>query len=307
MDDGRDAFLDMLSVERGAATRTRRAYEKDLNAAAAFLAARGVALQDAARGDLEAYLADMAAHALAPTTAARRLSALRQYFGFLQAERWRRDDPTEAIESPKRGRALPKIMSRDDVEALMSVAEAQAQSGEARAVRMAAMLEILYGSGLRVSELVSLPRAAFAEDRGWIIVRGKGGKERLAPISGAARAAVDRYLPLRETFLPARKTHAEDNSYLFPSHGKSGHVTTSRFAQLLSDLGRAVLQRPISPHVLRHAFATHLLEGGADLRAVQRLLGHADIATTEIYTHVVQARLDALVRDHHPLAQEEEV
>jgi integrase/recombinase XerD len=294
-----EAFLEMMAAERGAAANTLRAYELDLADASGYLAARGRSLADAGPEDIEAYFAAMGARGLAPATAARRRSAARQFYRFVLGEAWRGDDPTRRLEAPKAGRPLPKILTRQDVDRL--IAAAAARDGAAGA-RLAAMVEILYASGLRVSELVALPLAAVARDPAYVIVKGKGGKERLAPLNGAARAAIKTYLAVRQGFLVKG---ARDNPWLFPSRGEQGRLTTRRFAQMLDETAAAAGIDParISPHVLRHAFATHLLEGGADLRVVQTLLGHADIATTQIYTHVTQDRLREVVESKHPLSR----
>ncbi len=290
-----EAFIEMIVAERGASPNTVAAYERDLKDFSDHLKRRTP--QDATAGDIRRYLDRMAADGLAPKTAARRLSALRQFYRFLHAEGMREDDPTTAVDMPRLGRALPKLLSEDEVDALLDAA--RARSG-AEAVRLLAMVEILYATGLRVSELVGLPLSAVARDPRLVLVRGKGGKERLVPLSEPARAALDAYLDIRARFLPAGRS-----DHLFPSRGRRGHLTRERFAQLLKELAleAGIDPRKVSPHVLRHAFATHLLNRGADLRSVQKMLGHADISTTQIYTHVLEARLKALVETHHPLAR----
>ena len=237
-----------------------------------------------------------------PPTAARRRAAVRQFYRFVLEEGWRTDDPTCRIESPKLGRPLPKILTRDEASRLI---EAAAAKDGAAGARLAAMVELLYASGLRVSELTALPLGPFLRDPAHLIVRGKGGKERLAPLNGAARSAVKAYLPIRATFLPKG---VKASPWLFPSRGRGGRLTARRFAQLLDEAAVAAGLDPakVSPHVLRHAFATHLLEGGADLRVVQTLLGHADIATTQIYTHVALDRLREVVETKHPLSRARE-
>jgi len=292
-----EAFLEMMAVERGAARNTLEAYRRDLDDFAGFLAASG---RDPAGADtalVRRYLAGLAAAGRAPGTARRRLSALRQFHRFLVEEAVREDDPTAIIDGPRRGRSLPGVLSEAEVEALL--AGAGRMKGR-RGARMRALLEVLYAAGLRVSELVSLPYAAAARDPRFLLVRGKGGKERLAPLTDDARAAVAAYLVHRPAFM-RREGSAH---WLFPSRGVAGHLTRQRFAQMLKALALEVGLDPsrVSPHVLRHAFASHLLAHGADLRSVQQLLGHADISTTQIYTHVLGERLSALVRDHHPLA-----
>ena len=294
-----EAFLEMMAAERAAAANTLTAYAKDLADVRGFLARRGRDLGSAAPEDLEAYFHDLSDRGLAAATAARRRSATRQLFRFVLEEGWRADDPTRRVEAPRLGRPLPKILTRD--EALRLIEAAAARDGAAGA-RLAAMVELLYASGLRVSELTALPLAPFLQDQAYLIVRGKGGKERLAPLNEAARTAVRAYLPFRATFLPRG---VKASPWLFPSRGRGGRLTARRFAQLLDEAAVAAGLDPakVSPHVLRHAFATHLLEGGADLRVVQTLLGHVDIATTQIYTHVTQDRLREVVETKHPLAR----
>jgi len=291
-----EAFLEMLAAERGAARLTLEAYQGDLAAAAQFLGA--TAIERATTEELRRYLAGLERRRLAPRTAARRLSALRQFFRFLVVDGRRADDPAAALDAPRVGRALPKLVSPR--EAAQLLAAARRRSG-AEGVRLVALLELLYGAGLRVSELVGLPLAALRGDRRTLIVRGKGEKERLVPLGEPARTALAAYLEVRATFLRPGAT----SRHLFPSRGADGHLTRRRCGQLLKALALEAGLDParLSPHVLRHAFATHLLEGGADLRSVQVMLGHSDIATTQIYTHVAGERLKQLVREHHPLAR----
>ncbi len=303
-----ESFLEMLAAERGAAANTRQAYERDLNHFGTFLEARGKAIDHAGVEDLRAYFGHLEAAGMAPRTAARRLSALRQFHRFLFAEGLRADDPTAAIDSPRRGRSLPKVLNEAEVERLLSAARARPG---AEGARLAALLELLYATGMRVSELVGLPLSALARDPRVLIVRGKGGKERMIPLSEPAREAVKRYRAVRapgrrrgaETRVRAREARAR--KWLFPSWGATGHLSRQRVAQMLKHLAAEAGIDPakVSPHVLRHAFASHLLDHGADLRSVQKMLGHADISTTQIYTHVLDERLKALVRDHHPLAR----
>ncbi|MFM6950960.1 MAG: tyrosine recombinase [Novosphingobium sp.] len=283
-----DAFLAMLAAERGAAANTLAAYRRDLETAEEIIGP----LTGATRDDL-ARLAG-AWSDLAPSSLARKCSALRQCFGFLVDEGWRGDDPSPALPRPRTRRPLPRILGHGDVEALFQTAEAEAEGDRPEAVRLLALLELLYGSGLRASELVSLPLNAVPRDAPFLNITGKGGQQRLVPVSTRARQALSRWLALR----------GDKGRLLFPSTGKSGHLTRVRLFQLLRELAlRAGLDpERVSPHVLRHAFATHLLEGGADLRVLQTLLGHADIATTQIYTHVDSARLVELVNARHPLA-----
>jgi integrase/recombinase XerD len=294
-----EAFLEMMSAERAAARNTLLAYGKDLADAHAFTRARGAALEAAGAEDVEAYFIDLSRRGLSAATAARRRAAVRQFFRFACEEGWREDDPSRRVDAPKKPRPLPKILSREEVERLIAAAAAL---GEAEGARLACMLEVLYAAGLRVSELTALPLQALARDPAYLMVRGKGGKERLAPLNGEARAAVKAYLAHRPSFLPRGD---KANPYAFPSHGASRRVTPRRVAQLLDEAAvRAGIDPArVSPHVLRHAFATHLLEGGADLRAVQTLLGHADIATTQVYTHVTGDRLRRTVESAHPLAK----
>jgi len=294
-----EAFLEMMAAERGASPNTLRAYANDLADVSRFLAGRGRDPASATAEDVEAYFADVGSRGLSAATAARRRSAARQFYRFVLGETWRADDPTRRVEAPKTGRPLPKILTREEVDAL--IIAAAARDGAAGA-RLAAMVEILYASGLRISELVALPLAAFAHDPAYLMVRGKGAKERLAPLNEAARAAIKTYLTVRAGFIPKG---AKANPWLFASGARGGHLSARRFAQLLDEAAGAAGIDParVSPHVLRHAFATHLLEGGADLRVVQTLLGHADIATTQIYTHVTQDRLRAVVESKHPLAR----
>ena len=285
-----DRFLEMMSAERGASRNTILAYRRDLKQAAELV--RG-SLGAADAAALRALMAEY--RTLAASSAARKLSALRQFFAFLEDEGERTDNPALDIARPATRRPLPRILSHGDVDRLFAQAseEAAGEAAPANAMRMLLLLELLYGSGLRASELVSLPRRAVAGERQFLIVRGKGDKERLVPLSDRAREALDRWLPLL----------ADGTSWLFPS-GKA-HVSRVRLFQMLRELAARAGIDPagVSPHVLRHAFATHLLEGGADLRALQMMLGHADIATTEIYTHVDSRRLVELVNRRHPLAQ----
>ena len=302
---GVDAFLDMLIGERGVAANTSAAYAADLADLAAFLGATPP--EDATTDHLRAYFAGLHAgkNPTAPRTVGRRLSAFRQFYRFLLSEDRRQDDPSSAIDAPKLGRPLPKLLSETEVGGLIAPV-ADALGGETasdpQALRFALLVELLYGSGLRVSELVGLPMTALGRDARILAVKGKGGKDRLVPVSEPARAALEAYLAVRRSFIPGR----ESSPWLFPSGAsRLGYLTRQRFAQLLKERALAAGLDParVSPHVLRHAFATHLLDHGADLRAVQKMLGHADIATTEIYTHVAGERLQRVVRSHHPLAK----
>jgi integrase/recombinase XerD len=297
-----EAFLDMMVAERGCSHNTLDAYRRDLVAFESWLARTGSSAQTASREQLRRYLGHLAAKGGAPSSQARRLSALRQYYGFLYAEGWRDDDPTSAIESPRRAQALPKILSHGEVEALIDAARNEAAASP-EGLRLLCMIEILYAAGLRVSELVTLPVSAARSRDGFFFVKGKGGKERLVPVNPAARQALAAWLDVRAEFEPEA---ARGNSrYLFPSSGRQGHLTRRRCHQLLKALALKAGIDPerLSPHVMRHAFATHLVEGGADLRSVQTLLGHAEIATTQIYTHVASERLKATVTAAHPLAR----
>ena len=302
-----DAFLEMMAAERGASDNTLAAYQRDLEGWDAALMKTKSSILTCGTGALEAILANWAKAGLAPSTAARKLSALKQFCLFAQMDGLRKDNPAHSLRGPKQGRGLPKILSHDDIDALFQTVEADTS---VKGLRLRTQLEILYAGGLRVSELVSLKLTAAArviqdDASPCLIIKGKGNRERLIPLTGAAIRAIEDWLNARETTLPKSALAKERaQMFLFPSSGKSGHMTRERFAQLLKQLARdaGLDAARISPHTLRHAFATHLLERGADLRAVQTLLGHADIATTQIYTHVLDAQLQQLVEDHHPLA-----
>jgi len=295
-----EAFLDMMSAERGASANTLDAYRRDLEQLDAFLAKTSSSARKATRDDIKRYLAHLSRMKTAASSQARRLSSLRQYFGFLYAEGHRKDDPTSIIETPRRARPLPKVLSRDDVEALIQAAESSGEPPES--VRLLCIVELLYSSGLRVSELVTLPLAGVRRADGLLLVKGKGGKERIVPLGETARDAIARYVDVRHEFL---RDGDAANRFLFPSRGADRHLTRRRCHQLLKELALKAGIDPdkLSPHVLRHAFATHLVEGGADLRSVQTMLGHADIATTQIYTHVASERLKQTVLTAHPLAK----
>ncbi len=302
-----EAFLEMMSAERGAAVNTLQSYERDLMDAQGFMARRGTVLTRAATADLTAYLGSLAAEGFKASSQARRLSALRQFFKFLYAEGLRGDDPTGVLDSPKKGRALPKIMSVDEVSRLLE--QASREAGEAgpeqlSRARMLALLEMLYATGMRVSELVSLPARVQEVDERFLTIKGKGGKERLVPLSRSAMAALKSYAGLKSA--AAAVGQGEESPWLFPSAAKQGYLPRQVFARDLKDLAIRAGLTPskISPHVLRHAFASHLLQNGADLRVVQELLGHSDISTTQIYTHVLDERLRDLVETHHPLAKQ---
>lgn len=300
-----ELFLDMLTTERGASANTLDAYRRDLKDYAAFLAGKKRTIAAAATDDIRGYLAALTKRKLASSSVARRLSAIRQLHRFLYAEGMRKDDPAAVLEGPRRGRPLPKILSVEEVTKLLEAAHAQAGRAEAkpgerlRASRMVCLLEVLYATGLRVSELIALPGAAARGESGVIIVRGKGGKERMVPLGEAARRAMEEY---RRQCVDA----GIESRWMFPSFGDSGHVTRQHVGRELKMLAASagIEPRKMSPHVLRHAFASHLLANGADLRIVQALLGHADVSTTQIYTHVLDERLKNMVRDLHPLADE---
>jgi integrase/recombinase XerD len=302
------AFLEMLTAEKGASANTVDAYRRDLADFSGYLGGAGVAIAAAGKADLSRYLQSLSAAGLKPASRARRLSAVRQLYKFLEAEGVVGESPVEGIATPARQRALPKTLSVDEVDRLIAAAAGAIQglSGRdlVRAVRHHCLLEMLYATGMRVSELVSLPRSVLKGDPRLLSITGKGGRERLVPLNTSARAALERYLSLgadpADGVSPMIATR-----YLFPSRGDAGHLTRQRFAQDLKETAvRAGLDpERVSPHVLRHAFASHLLDRGADLRSVQSLLGHADISTTEIYTHVLEERLKRLVNEHHPLAK----
>ncbi|CAA7613142.1 Tyrosine recombinase XerD [Candidatus Terasakiella magnetica] len=293
-----EAFLEIMAAERGAAANTLDAYGRDLEEFEDFLARRGTAPESADTTAIRAWLAEQVACGMAARTQARRLSCIRQFYGFLFAEGRRPDNPTTNVDAPRLGRPLPKYLSEEEVTALLDAARAlENEAG----ILMTALLETLYATGLRVSELISLPASVVARDPSVLVVRGKGGKERMVPLSDPARAALLAWRNIRDATQPKK---SPPSRWLFPSHGASGHLTRSGFAKMLVrvamaaglDIGR------VSPHVLRHSFASHLLAGGADLRSVQQMLGHADIATTEIYTHIQDEQRTRLVRQHHPLA-----
>ena len=295
-----DAFLEMMSAERGAAKNTIEAYRRDLSDYAGFLGKRGTGPALASREQVLAYLAFLEAQGIVAASSARKLSAIRQFHKFLCADNFRADDPTRIVASPRARRALPKVLSIAEVDRLLGLAEAEAgedrsTKGEAAALRLYLLLELLYATGMRVSELVGLKRSAVMRDASYLTIKGKGGKERIVPVNDRARDAIKAYVA---TLPPG--------GWLFPAKGEDGHLSRQVFARDLKGLaGRAGIGATrISPHVLRHAFASHLLAGGADLRVVQTLLGHADISTTQIYTHVLDEKLKTLVETHHPLADQ---
>lgn len=305
-----DGFLNMLASERNAAQNTVFAYQRDLADISKYLEERNMSIDKSRTDDLRNYLAYLSALPnkglrganVAVRTIARRLSAMRQYFQYLIGEGLRKDDPTSNIESPKQTRTLPKILSEDQVTNLIQTAsKKKGPDGK----RLVTLLEVLYATGLRVSELVGLPLSAISADRRSIMIKGKSGKERVMPLSEPARRALNAYLEVRHLFiLPGRE--AVQKKWLFPSRtSEKGHLTRQRFAQILKDLGddAGMELGAVSPHVLRHAFATHMLNRGADLRSVQKMLGHADIATTQIYTHMLSDKMKDMVKEHHPLAK----
>ena len=315
-----ELFLDMLAAERGAGANTLSAYGRDLADFSAHLGARSRLVATATTDDVRGYLGQLNKRGFAAASVARRLSAIRQLYRFLYAEGHRQDDPSAILEGPKRGRTVPKVLSIAEVDRLLAASRtaslgADLSAPEAlRAARLTCLIEVLYATGLRVSELVTLPASAAERQARMLIVRGKGNKERMVPLNEAAKQAMRDYLALLEAASPqaanpqaARPQAATKarSKWLFPSFGESGHLTRQHFARDLKELAAAAGLRAdrVSPHVLRHAFASHLLHNGADLRVVQTLLGHADISTTQIYTHVLEERLKSLVRDLHPLAQ----
>lgn len=292
-----ELFLEMMTAERGSSAHTRTAYATDLRDLALFLKPTGTGEQQVEAGDLERYLASLARRGMAAGTQARRLAAIRQFFRFLVAEGVRQHDPAARLDNPRLPRPLPKILSVEEVDTLLAAAEAD---GTPEGLRLRTLVELLYATGMRVSELVTLPLSALSREMPVLIVRGKGSKERMVPLSQPARDALEVYRSVREVFLRGRAAPR----YLFPSDSAEGHLTRQRVGQLLKALALSAGLDPakLSPHVLRHAFATHLVSNGADLRAVQMMLGHADIATTQIYTHVLNERLRQLVETSHPLA-----
>ena len=306
-----DLFLDMLAAEQGAGENTLEAYRRDLEDSSEFLGRSQQSFATAQTDKLRDYLSDLDTRGFKSSSVARRLSAIRHLFRFLLNERIRSDDPAAILSGPKRGRGLPKVLSISDVDRMLTRAKELTEAAEAssshrlRAMRLYCLLEVLYATGLRVSELVSLPRSAARNDARMIVVRGKGSKERLVPLNDASRRAMSDYLAMTEATKSAKNKGAAVSKWLFPSFGESGHLTRQHFARDLKELAAAagLAPRLVSPHVLRHAFASHLLHNGADLRIVQTLLGHTDISTTQIYTHVVEERLKSLVRDLHPLAE----
>ena len=304
------AFLDMITAERGAAMNTRSAYERDLTDVYLYMDTVGIDINMASTDALRDYIEHLTkkknvknkeTEKIAVHTIARRLSALRQFYKYLISEGMREDDPTSTIESPKQTRILPKILSEEEVSTLIETAGAPKTP---ESIRLVALLEMIYSSGLRVSELVGLPISAIQENEGFLMIEGKGGRERVVPLSDTACVALRKYMAVRDQFISPEDTGIQA-MWLFPSKTSiAGHLTRQRFAQLLKDLAKAANMDlgKVSPHILRHAFATHLLKNGADLRSVQKMLGHADIATTQIYTHIIGENLKNTVSESHPLS-----
>lgn len=309
-----ESFLEMMSAERGAAANTLASYERDLTDLREFLGSRGQSLTEAATSDLSAYLTHLSAQGFAATSQARRLSSMRQFYRFLYSEGLRSDDPTGIIDAPKKGVALPKTMSVADVNRLLGLAAQEAATegpGQLARIRMHLLLELLYATGMRVSELVSLPVKVLRQEGRFLMIRGKGNKDRMVLLSRTAIEAMEKYEAARKALASekgkaTKKAEATDSPWLFPSNSKEGYLPRQVFARDLKDIAIRAGLHPsaVSPHVLRHAFASHLLQNGADLRAVQELLGHSDISTTQIYTHVLEERLQELVQTHHPLAKQ---
>lgn len=298
-------FLEAQAAEQGAATNTQLAYARDLKDFSEWLDGRGAALDTMSREDIEAYLIHCDAQGLAKSTRARRLSAIKQLFRFAFEEGWREDNPAIQIKGPGRDQRLPKTLEVAEVDRLIDAARKTGRS-KADRVRNTCLIELLYATGMRVSELVSLPVSATRGDPRMLLILGKGNKERMVPLSPPARTALRAWLEIRDTTeSDARAKGKPESRFLFPSTGKSGHLTRHRFYLLIKEfaVNGGVSPDKVSPHTLRHAFATHLLANGADLRSIQTLLGHADVATTEIYTHVLDERLKELVLEHHPLAR----
>nr|WP_111801039.1 MULTISPECIES: site-specific tyrosine recombinase XerD [unclassified Rhizobium] len=312
-----ESFLEMMSAERGAAANTLSSYERDLSDLREFLGGRGQSLMEAATADLSAYLTHLSTQGFAATSQARRLSSMRQFYRFLYSEGLRGDDPTGTIDAPKKGLTLPKTMSVADVTKLLGIAAEEAAltgPGQLARIRMHLLLELLYATGMRVSELVSLPVKVLRQEGRFLMIRGKGNKDRMVLLSRAAIDAMEKYDAARKSLVPEKsrtpaspkKADSPESPWLFPSNSKEGHLPRQVFARDLKDIAIRAGLNPsaVSPHVLRHAFASHLLQNGADLRAVQELLGHSDISTTQIYTHVLEERLQELVQTHHPLAKQ---
>ena len=296
-----ELFLDKLTAE-GAAFNTIESYSRDLKQFLIFTQARGRVPENATQDTIRQYLKYMSEAGRSARTSARHLSTLRQFFQFLFVERVRSDDPTVALESPHQGSLIPKFLSEKEVDIIL--AKARLKTG-IEGIRLVALLEIMYATGLRVTELVGMPLSALSRDRLMLIIRGKGGKERIIPLSEPARDALEDYIAIRDEFIPKKGQNLLMRNWMFPSRSKEGHLTRVRLSQLLKELAiEAGLQtKRVSPHVLRHSFASHLLANGADLRSLQQMLGHTDIATTQIYTHVLDERLKSLINLSHPLSK----
>jgi integrase/recombinase XerD len=298
-----EAFLEMMSAERGAAKNTLVSYERDLDELSAFLKTRRASLTSAASPDLQAFLSHMAREGYKASSQARRLSAIRQFYKFLYAENIREDDPSGILDAPKKGRSLPKTLSEEDTNKLLALAEQEAARegpGRLDRLRMLALLELCYATGMRVTELVSLPARVLDENGRFLIIKGKGSKERLVPLTRTAISAIAAY------GAELKAVHGDKEfAFLFPASSATGYLPRQVFARDLKSLGTraGIRAAALSPHVIRHAFASHLLANGADLRVVQELLGHSDISTTQIYTHVLDEKLRELVETHHPLAK----
>ena len=294
------AFMETITAERGAAKNTIAAYTRDLEDCGEFLDSCRRTFENAEIPDLRAYLAFLAQNGMSVKTQARRLSALREFYKYLYTEKIRADNPTDALDSPRTGRSLPKYLSEEEINRLF---DAVSNIKPEKAVRMKALLEILYASGLRVSELVSLPASTANVRENFLIVRGKGSKDRMVPLTDAAKQALRDWIPEREKTLPKGR----ESRWLFPSRSKTGHLTREGFFEELKTLAVAagIPAARVSPHVIRHSFASHLIAHDADLRTVQQMLGHANIATTQIYTHILDDRLKNTVEKNHPLADPE--
>ena len=303
-----ERFLDMLSAERGASANTLDAYSRDLAHFASFVGSHDRTLEEATTGDVTLFISAMVEEGLAASSRARRLSALKQFYRFLIAEGVRSDDPASLVGGPKREAALPKTLSVDEVDRLLETAKRKVAVGRdsqrSKALRLHCLLEILYATGMRVSELVALRRSALVGDERILTIKGKGGRQRMVPLNNAAQRALANYLEDRDQ-AATKEDGVADSPWLFPSWGQQGHLTRQRLAQELKALARETDIEPsrVSPHVLRHAFASHLIERGADVRSVQKLLGHADIATTQVYTHMREGHLRKVVQEHHPLGE----
>lgn len=297
-----ELFLEMMSAERGASKNTIISYKRDLVDFGSYLKKHEVSIGDASPEIIREYLSKLSGKGISASTNARRLSSLRQFYQFLYSENIRNDNPTVSLETPKLGKKLPKSLSKEEVEKILELVHSK---NTFENLRLAALLEILYASGLRASELVSLKISNIQFDpitkaiKPYLLIKGKGNKERIVPLNKSAIAAIEKHLAEKKN---------EDSEWLFPSQGKSGHITRQRFGQMLKDIARKcnINDEKLSPHILRHSFATHLLENGADLRTIQEILGHSDISTTQIYTHIAKERLKSVVKEHHPLSKEKE-